>query len=48
MGSWIALNLFPSFKKQIKGFIRHLLGPRISRRTNVEEIQQKNKKNNNG
>ena len=47
MGSWIALNLFPFFKKKNKRLYWYIFSPRISRRTYVEKIQQKNKKNNN-
>ena len=39
MGSWIALNLFPFFKKQIKGFIGISSAPEFLEELNVEKIQ---------
>ena len=38
MGSWIALNLFPFFKKKNKRFYRYSVSSRISGRTYVEKI----------
>ena len=38
MGSWIALNLFPFFKKKNKRFYWYLFSAGIFRRINVEKI----------
>ena len=38
MGSWIALNLFPFFKKKIKRIYWYLFSSRIFGRVNVEKV----------
>ena len=38
MGSWIALNLFPIFKKKIKRFYWNSISSRVSSKFNVEKI----------
>ena len=46
MGSWIALNQFKYFEKQIKGFLGIGSATRIFRKTYVEKIYKKNEKRN--
>tara|TARA_B100001123_G_C15306374_1_gene1022840 strand:- start:2021 stop:2794 length:774 start_codon:yes stop_codon:yes gene_type:complete len=44
MGSWIALNLFPSFKKQIKGFIGIASAPEFLENLMWKKFDKKIKK----
>ena len=44
MGSWIALNLFPSFRKQIKGFIGISSAPEFLERLMWKKFNKKIKK----
>ena len=44
MGSWIALNLFPSFKKQIKGFIGIASAPEFLENLMWKKFSKKIKK----
>ena len=45
MGSWIALNLFPSFKMQIKGFIGISSAPEFLEKLMWKKFTKKIKKN---
>ena len=45
MGSWIALNLFPYFKKQIKGFIGISSAPEFLEELMWKKFNKKIKKN---
>ena len=44
MGSWIALNLFPNFKKQIKGFIGIASAPEFLEKLMWNKFDKKIKK----
>ena len=44
MGSWIALNLFPSFKEQIKGFIGIASAPEFLEELMWKKFSKKIKK----
>ena len=46
MGSWISVNQFKFFSKQIKGFIGNRISTRVFREGNVEKIYSQNEKRN--